>query len=674
MGAEELAERPPIDVEGIALTTLSTDGRRIMLWQDGVALFADATRNPDGAESVLPDREIVPGDRLRVTGHGKESFVAPLIVPSKIEWLGSGDLPEAPTVDLIEMSSGRLSSQWVRVEGVVQAVKPFPDQKRFWLLQIATPHGRFTARLEKESDDAPTQWVDAVVAVRGVCLHIFNHRGESIGPRLHVNGASEITVLEHPPRDPFALPDTPLDNLQPFTPHEVMPHRKKVRGTVTFCRPGSHLYIQNEGRGVRIVTSDTTVFHPGDQVEAAGFVVPGAHFSEIHQAILRKVDSAPAPVPLQLETPLPELMRLPFEQTPFKDLHGRLVELGGVLELSGEDADGRWMSLVSDGVAAQVRLPPEIQEIPRRGSVVRVAGICELEYPSTELVETFTLPSGLRLLPRGPADLTVVKSASWWTPQRQWMVVAIVGILLLLALAWVHTLRRRVLEKGAELAAEMGGRRMAEARAEERTRLAEELHDTLAQGLTGVSLQLEAAGRALNLRPTESSRHLGLAGQILASHRDEVRRTLWNLRSGLLDTGDLLGSLRAIAENLCPGTKPVISCRRTGEVLDLPDSVAHAVLRIAQEAMSNAVKHASAENVEAAVEFGATEVILTVTDDGCGFKPGAAAGADPAHFGLQGMRGRARRLDGQFEVNSTPGEGTTVRATIPHHRSNGTEL
>jgi len=665
MTTAELAERPEIRIEGIAVSTLATNGRRLLLWQDGAAMFVDVSRNDAGPEGVLPDRRIVPGDRVRVTGEVIESFVAPTIVPSRIEWLGSGELPDAPIVNLIEMSSGRLSSQWVRIQGVVQAVKPFPGSKYYWLLQIGTPHGRFTVRLEKEDDVLPTGLIDAVVEFRGVCLHIFNHRGEPVGARLHVNGLSEITVINAPPQDPFAVADTPLDNLRAFTPHELMPHRKKITGTVTFCRPGSHLYIEKEGRGVKIVTSDPTEFQPGDRIEATGFIVPGAHFSEVHQAILRKIGSVPPPVPLRLQTPLPELMRLPFEKTPFVDLHGRLVELGGVLELDGEDADGRWLSLVKDGVAAQVRLPPDMPELPRRGSVIRIAGVCELDYPASELVENFTLPTGLRLFPRSPADLTVVESASWWTPQRQWMVMGLVGALLFLALAWVHTLRRRVQERGTALAAEMGGRRMAEARTEERTRMAEELHDTLAQGLTGVSLQIEAAGRALDVRPEQSSRHLGLAGQILDSSRDEVRRTLWNLRSGLLDTGDLLGSLQAIAANLCPGTNPTVSCRSVGTAIDLPDSVAHAVLRIAQEALSNAVKHASAENAEAVVEFAADEVILSVSDDGCGFESGAAAGADPTHFGLQGMRGRARRLHGQFEIDSTPGRGTTIRASIP---------
>jgi signal transduction histidine kinase len=665
----ELAERPEVRVEGIALSTLATGGRRLVLWQAGAAMFVDVTRNVEAAEDVLPDRRLVPGDRLRVTGRVMESFLAPVIAPSRIEWLGSGALPDAPAVNLVEMSSGRLSCQWVRIEGVVQAVKPFPDSRWYWLLHVGTPHGRFTVRLERgrEPEIDPEQWIDALVSIRGVCLHIFNHRGEPVGARLHVNDISEITRLEPPPPDPFAAAATPLDNLRPFTPDEVMPHRKKVAGMVTFSRPGSHLYVQQGGRGVKIVSSDPTPLRPGDQVEAAGFVVPGDHFSEIHQAVLRKVGNAAPPDPLQLRTPLPELMRMPFEKTPFADLHGRLVELSGVLELAGEDPDGRWLSLVSDGVAAEVRLPPGVAEIPRRGSVVRVAGICELDYPAGELVEDFALPTGLRLLPRGPADIAVVEAASWWTPQRQWMVVAIVATLLLLALAWAHTLRRRVRERSAELAAEMGGRRMAEARTEERTRMAEDLHDTLAQGLTGVSLQIEAAGRALAVRPAESSHHLGLATRILGSYRDEVRRTLWNLRSGLLDTGDLPGSLRAIAANLCPGTKPAISCRHLGEARNLPDSHAHALLRIAQEALSNAVEHSSAENVEAVVEFGATGVSLTVTDDGCGFDAGAAGGTDRVHFGLQGMRGRARRLGGEFQLDSTPGRGTTVRVVIPRH-------
>jgi len=660
----QLAERPAIDVEVIALTVVSQDGGEMVVWQDGAGMYLSTRRAGGDRGEILPQNRIVPGDRLRVTGAVWESYIAPIIVPARIEWLGDGTLPDAPEVNLAGMRGSRLASQWVRVNGVVQAVKPTSGDG-FWLSEIGTPHGRFSLRLPQKQGVKPAEWIDSEVSIRGVCLHIFNQRGESIGVRIHCNGASEITRLTNPPEDPFAVEESRLGNLLPFTPHETMPHRRKVVGVVTLSRPGAFLYLQQGDRGVKVNTSDSTAFQPGDMVEAVGFISMGKHFAEVRHALLRKVGSDLPPEPLQITKYWPNLVRRPYLNAAIQDVNGRLLELDGVLELDGEDDDGQWLSVLSEGFAAEVRLPGRMHEIPRRGSLVRLTGICELRYPDIDLVEDFIRPNGMRLLLRDPADLTVIQAASWWTPQRLWMVLAAFGALLALALAWVMTLTRKVQQRGMELAGEISGRKMAEARAEERTRMAEELHDTLAQGLTGVSMQIEAAGRAQVQRPDELPRHLKLAGQILHAARDEVRRTLWNLRSGLLDAGDLIGSLQSIAANLCPDRNPEITCRPVGQASPLPDSVAHALLRIAQEAMSNAVKHADAEHIEVVVEFSESGVSLLIDDDGRGFHADDAAGMAASHFGLQGMRDRVRRLNGQFQIESKPGGGTTVRVSFP---------
>lgn len=662
----ELAARPAVEVEGIALSTLVSEGRHLLLWQNGEAIYVNATwSGGGGAEPELPERKIVPGDRLRVSGRVIEGNFAPVIAPSRIEWLSAGTLPEPVATNLVEMLSGRLASQWVRVEGVVQAVKPFPGIDGYWSMQVGTPYGRFALRLAREEGVSPEEWIDATVSVRGVCLHLFNHRGEPVGVRIHANESADVKVISPAPADPFAVPESALERLQPFSPVEAMPHRRKISGTATLCVPGSHLYLQKGSRGLKVKTTSAEVFLPGDVVEASGFVTPGQHYHEVHHAVVRKVGVGAPPEPLRITTQWPSKAPMPTEQPPFDDIHGRLVELTGLLELTGRDVDGEWLSVTGEGAAVQVRLNGGPWSIPRRGSLVRLTGVCELEYPVGDLVETFNRPTGMRLLPRGAADLVVLKAASWWTPQRLWLLVLGMVGLLALALAWVRTLSHRVQQRGAELAIEISGRRMAEARTEERTRMAEELHDTIAQGLTGVSLQLGAANRALGQRAAELPRHLRLAGEILDSTRDEIRRTLWSLRSGLLDTGDLVGSLEAIARNLSPGGRPEIVCRSTGRVRTLPDLVAHALLRIAQEAMSNAVSHSGAGQVELVLGFNPGDVTLEVIDAGCGFDTQATADADCRHFGLQGMRGRVVRLQGDFEIQSAPGHGTRIHVRIP---------
>jgi signal transduction histidine kinase len=667
LSQEELARRPTIEVECIALSTLNReDDLAMVVWQEGSSIYVDVRWSEVEAHRILPARRIAPGDRLRIRGKVWEAHIAPSIIPAKIEWLGLGDLPEARQANLVDMLSGRLASQWVQVRAVVQAVKPFPGYDRFWLLYCGTEHGRFALRLRREPDVDPASWIDAEVSIRGLCMQIFNHRRETLGVRMHVNSAADITVIKPSPPDPFAVATSPLGHLQPFTPHERMPHRRKVFGTVTFSRPGSHLYLQDEGLAVKIKTTDATAFQPGDLVEAAGFVVRGTYVSEIHHAVLRRIGTSEPPAPLHVSTNWPKLLRMPHESKPFQDIHGRLIEITGVLELDGEDLDGRWISVASDGASVQVRLSEGMSDFPLRGSMVKLTGICELVQPVSDVIEHFMRPTGIVLLLRGSEDLTVIEPASWWTPQRLWIVVGCVGAFLVLALLWVNILSRKVQQRGMALASEMSGRQLAEARTEERTRIAEDLHDTLAQGLTGVSLHLEAADRAARERPADLPRYLKLASQILNFSRSEIRRTLWNLRTGLLDTGDMIGSLQAIATNLSPDSKPEIACCCAGAPHPLPDSIAHTLLRCGQEAMSNAVNHASAQRVEAILEFGEGEVSLIVRDDGNGFLVDDVEGSATSHFGLQGMRERIGRMNGRFQIETKPGGGTTVRAVIPY--------
>lgn len=666
MKPEKLAMKPEIEVDAVALCAVQF-GSQFVVWQDGVGMYVNATWGGGDLNRILQGHKITPGDRLRIRGTVRDGDVSPVIVPSHIDWLGPGNLPEARPTNLIDMLSGRLSSQWVRIEGVVQAVKPFPGQENFWLIQIGTPNGRFAVRMLQEPEVDPTSWIDAAVSVRGTCMCFLNQRGEMMGVNILSNSSADISLLSLPPTDPFAVESSNLNRLQTFSPYVVMPHRRKISGIVTLCRPGSYLYLQQGDRGVKVLSSDSAQFRLGDMIEASGFVVRGERVLGMEHAVLRRVGSGSPPEPLEISEISPEFLRRPLHPPPYNDLNGRLVKLTGILELHGEEFDGSWLSVVSGGAVVRVRLPVEMRnDIPRRGSLVQLTGICELEYPPSHLIETITGPSGIRLLMRDTDDLTVLKAASWWTPQRLQIVVAAMATLLLLSLIWARTLKRKVRQRGMALASEITNRKVAETRTAERTRMAEELHDTIAQGLTGVSLQLDAARRATDGRPNELPRHLQLASQILSSSRDEIRRSLWNLRSGLLDTDDLIGSLESIAANLSPDQQPKISCRCVGKMKLLPEGVAHALLRIAQEALSNAVNHAAAQAVEAVVEFGVDKVILMVSDDGQGFDTKDALELDESHFGLQGMRGRARRLNGQFQIDSKPGSGTTIRVTFPY--------
>lgn len=200
---------------------------------------------------------------------------------------------------------------------------------------------------------------------------------------------------------------------------------------------------------------------------------------------------------------------------------------------------------------------------------------------------------------------------------------------------------------------------------EERTRLAREIHDTLAQGLTGIVVQLGAAQRALEAAPAQAVGHLELAQRMARESLAEARRSVWNLRSPALERGDLSDALRGLtARPLRPET--TLSFEQRGPVRPLPPTVESALLRVAQEALVNVARHAHATRAEVLLEYLPAAVRLTVRDNGVGFEQSLGleeCASNPWNgFGLLGMRERIAALGGRLELISDG--GATVIAEL----------
>ncbi len=206
---------------------------------------------------------------------------------------------------------------------------------------------------------------------------------------------------------------------------------------------------------------------------------------------------------------------------------------------------------------------------------------------------------------------------------------------------------------------------------EERARLAREIHDTLAQGLTSVVVQLGAAERALRLAPDQAREHLALAQRMARESLTEARRSVWNLRAAALERGELAHALRALTARPA-GTDLASRFELIGEPAALPPRAEAALLRVCQEALVNVVKHARARSVLVRLEYGEAAVRLTVQDDGVGFAPDVLAARAPAAgawpgFGLLGMRERLEALGGTLELANAG--GARVVASMPRRRA-----
>jgi signal transduction histidine kinase/ligand-binding sensor domain-containing protein len=200
----------------------------------------------------------------------------------------------------------------------------------------------------------------------------------------------------------------------------------------------------------------------------------------------------------------------------------------------------------------------------------------------------------------------------------------------------------------------------------ERTRIAQELHDTLLQGFTGITLQLRAIERLLALRPKESAAALK---NVLASADTalrDARHMIWDMRAVELEGRDLAEALETAARQAMADSSAELVFLVQGDRRRLPLAVETTALRVGREAVINAVKHAAPRTVQVSLEYGPRSLTLRVGDDGTGISPGAMeAAATGEHLGIAGMRDRAQRAGGSLDIITEPGRGTTVSVALP---------
>jgi signal transduction histidine kinase len=197
----------------------------------------------------------------------------------------------------------------------------------------------------------------------------------------------------------------------------------------------------------------------------------------------------------------------------------------------------------------------------------------------------------------------------------------------------------------------------------ERNRIAREIHDNLAQEILGASVQLELVARLMPHSTDAARTHLDRARSLVRSSIAEARRYVWDLRSQSLDDRDLPSALAEMTRRLTAESRVQTQFEVSGTFRALPPQVENNLLRIGQEAVNNAVRHAGADVITVSLSFDAENVRLSVRDDGCGFDSGND-GSD-GHFGIVGMRERAAEMGGSVSVNSRPGEGTEVSVGVP---------
>jgi signal transduction histidine kinase len=570
--------------------------------------------------------------------------------PGRIRVLGWGHLPE-PVAHPAEYSLPlRGDGRWIELEGMVRSAGPDGT------LTVMGKDGVLPVRVVNLPKNSARQFVDSLVRVRGAMF-----RSDDDRPVLLVSSPDFVQVTEPPPETPFIIPALPIAELKKMNPPAALTHRLKVGGVVTF-KEGSLLLVQDDSGGVRVQPAEPGLAGVGDKVEAAGFPEPAGGSFRLSEALVNKTGGGAEHKPFRAS--VEELLDGDFDAT--------LVQVTALLLDRRTHGPRQILEMQSGQRMFQAVLAKTEGELPAipPGSVLELTGVCLAERlggPAGSATDK-PLVSSFQLLLRQPGDVVLVQRPPWWTWKHTVVGVGALVLVLAGALVWIHQLRRRVAERTQELRATMA--RLEEetktsATLAERNRLAAEIHDGLEQGLNGIMMQLDGVETKLARSPDAAKHHLDLARKMVRFSRTEVRHSLWDWKAPALADHDLKAALSDIVAQMAEGNMARVAVEVSGTGRPLPPAMEHHFLRIAQEALTNALKHAQARNITIRLDFGDDAVELSVRDDGRGFVPDTVMNGMVGHLGLQNLRSRARKLGGELTVTSAPNEGATIAVRIP---------
>ena len=630
LSPEQAASGYPVRVRGVI--TMDAPAPDFFVQDETAGIYVEGSVSPRYAHLLGQFVEIE-----GVTGPGK---YAPVIRETKLRVLGHRVLPKGQLFPFSQLENGQQDSQWVQVRGIIRsAVIDRTSWRELTLaLRVASEAGEFSVRVPIDHEQDFTSWVDSEVLIEGVCGSLYNADRQLTGILFYVPRLSFIEV-EAPAKE------VPVSALLRFAPGRGSRHRVRVRGIVEYQHLGSDLFLQIQGKGLRVLTPQSTPLAVGDLVDVLGFPAMGDSTPILQNAVFHRLSHQKEPDPVKMDI-----------DKPWEQFDGALVTTDAKLLSWQAQPDGIRAMLQSGEVLFDATMPlgsGTNSAIPLN-SEVRVTGICLVR--SGGLWRT---PESLHLLLRSPQDVVVLRTPSWWNLRHTlWLLGITVGVLLAVV-AWVVLLGRRVREQMFVIREKL----KHSAVLEERNRIARELHDTLEQELAGITMQLDLATDCFQQAPHVAQQALETARDMSRHSMVEARRSVWDLRCQLLQHGDLVSAISHIIAPLISRERTKVKVNINGTPVRLSGQKEMNLLRIAQEAVANAVKHGRAHHVNIELLYTSTSVCLNVIDDGCGFP--ASRPAPTGHFGLLDMRERAHSMGSQLNVESEPARGTRISLEVP---------
>ncbi len=650
LSAAEARRGYPVRLSGVVLYADPLAGDLVIQDKAGGIYINGWTKHLGGSPGHF--EPLHPGQFVDIAGESFPGDYAPCVTLKTLIVVGHAPIPAARPVTYEDLASGLEDGQWVEVRGIVhsaQIAQVWSDfSNRYLVLKLSLGGDEITVRVMDYAGVNVDALPDAEVSLDGVSVPMFTTHRQLFDEVIVVPSLANLKVQVPQPVKSYDGPANSINSLFLFSPSQRPGHRVKVAGTVLLQRPGE-VFIKDNTEAICVLTTQDAPVAPGDRLEVLGFPAHGSYSPELRDAVFRKVAAGPRPQPEAVSV----------EQASSGNFNDDLVQMDGLLLNFFRYAGENILVLQQSNFVFNVHFPDSEQTRMlgnlSKGSLLRVTGVCEIQLDNWH--------QSFQLLAQSPADVVVLRPPVWWNLPHALAVLAGVTVFFAGVLGVVIGQSRR------RVNAHLRAWRQAEAQFvavnKERNRLAGELHDTLEQALVGIGMQLEAGLKAFVPAPKIALEHLEMAKQMADQSQDEVRRSIWDLRSQMLDNNDLPSALDALGKQLSSATNLQIDVEVLGAKRRLPEMVENHLLRITQEAIANAVKHGKARRIHVQLAYETNSVSLTVHDDGIGFNADNWSRSRQGHFGLAGMHERAKALGAAIEVESAPGAGAMIMVEVP---------
>ena len=615
----------------------------------------------------MPRIPLRPGDYVRCLGKTIRKRGERLVPGcSKIRILGRRPVPAPLAATMKDVVSGRFDAHLVRLSCTVGECFFDEVDSGYGFTELEDGNSSVFVAWENSPENLEkfNRLRGADISVVGVPTLNAGYLRKHMG-RMLANDESNypIKILRMPTRQAFDVPD--IKTVTRSEPCEIArAGRRRASGTVLAVRRRGQVFLQTDEDEILAVELATKDFPPvNGRVDVVGIVASDLFRLNLLRAEWQPSSARTAPPSVDPQSHSNVTLRQVFSNDQkrlrynVRLLYRPIRIRAAVKTISTVSDDTIRIYLQNEGHLLAVEpgfnctLPRDLEP----GCVIEASGIAVAESNSWSPNTPFPQIHDIVLVTRTTDDIVIVRHPPWWTPQRLFVCVLFLLATLVGIVLWNLALRRTVRRRERELKSEILVHVESKMKMRERTQLAIELHDTLSQGLTGVSMELNTAETLIGDRG-RLSLHLERASRSLKSCRDELKSCLWDLRSNALSLSDVN---EAVRRTLLPVISDCgLTTRFSVQREKLADKYAQALLRIVRELAVNAVRHGRATQLTIAGCVEDDWLKFSVKDNGTGFDPARAPGIAQGHFGLQGIRERVKRFDGTFEITSEPGRGT----------------